>query len=267
MSTSSRSNDLNYALMRFAESCPPVQKDSVNAFYKSKYASLDKIWTTIAPALREAGLVVVQEVHGLTVHQDNGGHVFSVAVTTALIHPESGQSRQITTSIPVAAGNDGYPTPHAVGAAITYARRYGLCGLLMIVPEDDDDANSAMPAPPRKSEPQPQVDDDEARLKKAVRDLRTIAANAVQSGNYPPSWEAFESEAERLLVHYSLPKSFRGRLVASARYYWLINAIGFAQNQEDIALLQGALASAGLSQAHTQDVAERLSAKASSLKQ
>jgi hypothetical protein len=38
--------------------------------------------------------------------------------------------------------------PQAIGSALTYARRYGLCALVGVAPGDvDDDAAAAMPAP------------------------------------------------------------------------------------------------------------------------
>ena len=36
-------------------------------------------------------------------------------------------------------------TPHAVGSAITYARRYGLSSMICISADEDDDAESAQP--------------------------------------------------------------------------------------------------------------------------
>lgn len=58
--------------------------------------------------------------------------------------------------------------PQKMGSAITYARRYGLCAMLGIVGEEDDDGQRATPAaelPPAKAEkpapkPPPVVADD-----------------------------------------------------------------------------------------------------------
>lgn len=46
--------------------------------------------------------------------------------------------------------------PQKMGSAITYARRYGLCAMLCIVGEEDDDGQRATPAdelPPERKEP------------------------------------------------------------------------------------------------------------------
>jgi len=97
---------------------------------KYKYADLSDIMNAVREPLARHGLLVTHEV--LTVDTQT-------AVRTTLRHV-SGES--ISTAIPI---NAALP-PQQVGSAITYMRRYGLCALLAIVTEDDDDGQHSAPA-------------------------------------------------------------------------------------------------------------------------
>lgn len=58
--------------------------------------------------------------------------------------------------------------PQKMGSAITYARRYGLCAMLGIVGEEDDDGQRATPTqelPPPKARPEPAPPSAEAPAK------------------------------------------------------------------------------------------------------
>ena len=116
------------ALSNFQGKMTAVKKDSINPFYKSKYASLDTIWETIRKPLSENGLSVAQ-----TMDVDNDKSVME----TTLYHT-SGEWISGTQLVnPVK--ND----PQGLGSAITYARRYSLSAILGLVSDDDDDANTA----------------------------------------------------------------------------------------------------------------------------
>jgi len=117
------------ALQLFSVKCDKIKKDSVNPFFKNKYASLGTILSAIADPLQESGLVFSQ------FPTDNNG------LTTILIHVESGEFMQSTYVMPVAKQND----PQAVGSAITYARRYALGAILALNIDEDDDAHQASP--------------------------------------------------------------------------------------------------------------------------
>jgi hypothetical protein len=116
------------ALSNFQGKMTAVKKDSVNPFYKSKYASLDTIWEYIRKPLSENGLSVAQ-----TMNLIEGNSVLE----TTLYHT-SGEWISGTQLVnPVK--ND----PQGLGSAITYARRYSLSAILGLVSDDDDDANTA----------------------------------------------------------------------------------------------------------------------------
>lgn len=124
-----------------------VKKDSVNPFFKSKYADLAAVIEATYEALAQNGLAAVQSP--LT-NGDKAG------VTTMLIH-SSGQWMRGDLLLPVAKGD-----AQGIGSAITYARRYSLQSFLNVAAEADDDANAAagketeakaatMPRPPKKA--------------------------------------------------------------------------------------------------------------------
>ena len=128
MNKSESITNLVKALTNFQGKMTAVKKDSVNPFYKSKYASLDTIWETIRKPLSENGLSVAQ-----TMGVDNDKSVLE----TTLYHT-SGEWISGTQLVnPVK--ND----PQGLGSAITYARRYSLSAILGLVSDDDDDANTA----------------------------------------------------------------------------------------------------------------------------
>jgi len=103
-------------------------KDSENPHFKSKYADLAAVVDACLPALNKHGIAVIQPF----VSSDFGN-----AVKTVLIH-ESGEALEC--SIPLILGKNDM---QGMGAAITYARRYGLMAMAGVAPDDDDDANKA----------------------------------------------------------------------------------------------------------------------------
>jgi hypothetical protein len=85
------------------------------------------------PALNKHGIAVLQP----TYDDEHGAYV-----KTVLVHGDSGESVECRTRL-IIGKNDmqGY------GSAITYARRYGLMGMVGIAPEDDDGNAAAKAAP------------------------------------------------------------------------------------------------------------------------
>lgn len=109
-----------------------ASKSSENPHFKSKYADLAEVLQTIRPVLSR---------HGLSLVQLPGSYIAEpparVSVTTVLLH-KSGEYLGETLSVPVSK-----PDAQGVGAAITYARRYGaaaVCG----ISQDDDDGETAV---------------------------------------------------------------------------------------------------------------------------
>jgi hypothetical protein len=115
------------ALVKFQASVSKVAKEANNPFFKSKYASLANILDTIQKPLSECGLAISQFPDGN-------------ALTTIILHAESGEWMESSYVMPVAKQND----PQAMGSAMTYARRYALGSILNLNIDDDDDGEKAM---------------------------------------------------------------------------------------------------------------------------
>lgn len=96
--------------------------------YSYSYADLPTIIEAVRPILVDHGFAVAQSV---------GGEHGVVTVTTILFH-EAGHSEEFGPTTVPASGD-----ARSVGSAITYARRYGLCAALGIVPDEDDDGAAA----------------------------------------------------------------------------------------------------------------------------
>jgi hypothetical protein len=106
----------------------PIHKNKINPHFNFKYATLDEILEAIAPALLANNLLLIQP----TLVKDN-----STVLKTILIHAESGEQLESELTIPAIAD------PQKLGAAMTYYRRFSICSLLAIAPDDDDDGTTA----------------------------------------------------------------------------------------------------------------------------
>ena len=105
-----------------------AKKSSTNPFFKSDYADLDTVIKSCFPQLTKNGLSVIQGNDTC----DKG----SFYVTTMLLH-ESGQWIKSKLKMPIGGKKDA----QAVGATITYARRFSLSAMVGIA-QTDDDGNS-----------------------------------------------------------------------------------------------------------------------------
>jgi hypothetical protein len=141
------------ALVKFQASVSKVAKEANNPFFKSKYASLANILDTIQKPLSECGLAISQFPDGN-------------ALTTIILHAESGEWMESSYVMPVAKQND----PQAMGSAITYARRQSIGSILNLNIDDDDDGEKAMGRQiPKKDELTPK----HPSWAKAVEHLKT----------------------------------------------------------------------------------------------
>lgn len=119
--------------------------------YTFAYATLDAIMDAIRGPLSK---------HGLAMLQDSGTADGALTLCTRLIH-SSGQWIESDT---IAAKPADFG-PQALGSLMTYLRRYSICGLLGIAPDEDDDGNrasgnevamaKAKPRPATKGKPDP----------------------------------------------------------------------------------------------------------------
>ena len=122
-------------LFEFQKKVGAIKKDSVNPYYKSKYADINSLLDVVKPVLNEIGLTVVQPLEV----RDNK----SVLVTKIF----DDDKLVLESSIIIPDNND----PQKMGSAITYYRRYSLQSMLLLEAEDDD----AESVKPQKKESSP----------------------------------------------------------------------------------------------------------------
>lgn len=108
-------------------------KNAANPHFKSTYANLAEVLDVVRATFKKHGLAVVQFPGPLI----KEGDFTKVAITTTIIHT-SGEMMGTTMEMPVNADKNGRITPHAVGSAITFGRRYALAAAAGITQEDDD---------------------------------------------------------------------------------------------------------------------------------
>ena len=123
---SEKINSLATALSKAQSEMKGAKSKSKNPFYNSNYADLYTVIEACMPALNKNGLSVIQGNRFCTV--TNGFYV-----TTMLLHA-SGQ--WIKSEVRMALGQK--RDAHAIGAACTYGRRYGLAAMTGIAQHDDD---------------------------------------------------------------------------------------------------------------------------------
>jgi hypothetical protein len=134
------SNDESLALGKLAEALAkaqgefrPIIKDKTARIegkgnYSYSYADLATVLEAVRGVLSRNGLALVQRIM-----RDAG----SLYLETRLIH-SSGQTIASEYPLPQAGGR-----PQEMGSAIQYARRYSVCALLMLSPDEDDDGQAA----------------------------------------------------------------------------------------------------------------------------
>jgi hypothetical protein len=148
-----------------------AKKDSANPFFKSSYADLAACWEACRTPLSSNGLAIIQT----TRHTQTG----DVQVISTLAHAESGEwIKGVLTIKPVKAD------PQGIGSALTYARRYALCAMVGIAPDDDDDGEAAMGRPqttqapmqqqPPRQAPQGQPQGGDMATEKQIKAIHAI---------------------------------------------------------------------------------------------
>lgn len=141
MKTSNEIDKIIPTLLEVQSIVKSMKKDSSG--YGYKYISFDYIINAIKPVLNKHGLLLMQNVSGDMIDGCN------VTGCETIIYHTSGQwiSSDKLIVNPVATptqsekakGIQPIPTVRDLGSAITYAKRYQLCGLLGIVADMDDD--------------------------------------------------------------------------------------------------------------------------------
>ena len=104
--------------------------------YNYKFADLASCWDSVRQPMADAGLALIQTTY-VTAEGEN------VLVTTLLHMSGEWISGELLVR-PVKAD------PQSLGSSLSYARRYGMMGMLGISASDDDGAAASKPAPKRE---------------------------------------------------------------------------------------------------------------------
>lgn len=115
---------LSQKLLGVQQRIGAVTKSASNPHFKSKYADLNEVLDVAKEALNSSGVFI---------SQSPGANEFGKYLETSLIDGESGQS--ISGRVYFSGNEDNM---QKIGAAITYARRFGLKSLLAMEDTDDD---------------------------------------------------------------------------------------------------------------------------------
>jgi hypothetical protein len=129
MNQSENINELAASLSKAQGEMQAAIKDSINPFFKSKYADLGSVWDAARPVLCKYGLCVMQSTEIL-------GE--KIVMSTILAH-SSGQ--WVKSYLPL---NPSKNDSQGMGAAMTYLRRYSLSALVGVVCDEDDDGETAV---------------------------------------------------------------------------------------------------------------------------
>jgi hypothetical protein len=122
-------NELLKALSLAQAALKGAIKESVNPFFKSKYADLATVWEACQKPLTENGLSVTMPLEFV-----NGEQFLS-----AILGHSSGQWIKSMMKLPEMTKNEkNKPDVQGLGSSITYYRRYMLSALIGVCPEDDD---------------------------------------------------------------------------------------------------------------------------------
>lgn len=140
---SSISTEFAQALVKMQGEIDGAKKGKANPAFRSKYADLGACWDACRDALQANKLAVLQFV----TEAPSG----SVGIKTSIYFGPTGESLSETAYIPVKDSTN----PQALGSAVTYGRRYGLCAAVGICPEDDDGNAAANAKAPKQAESKP----------------------------------------------------------------------------------------------------------------
>ena len=134
--TTSTNKSINEAFVAAQKLIGGARKSSTNPHFKSKYADLKECFNACSDILNDHGIHISQP----TMQE---GELF--VIRTILTHT-SGETMQ-DFGVPIVGWAGAKNPAQAFGSGQTYARRYGLCGMVGIAPEDDDGQSLTQDAP------------------------------------------------------------------------------------------------------------------------
>ncbi len=209
MRTSETIGALATALAAAQSTMHGARKDTANPFFKSKYADLASCWDAARAELPSQELCVIQTTRPSEKDE--------VIVITRLAH-SSGEWIEGELALPVSkADAQGY------GSALTYARRYGLCAIVGIAPEDDD-GNAAAAAKPLPRAIPANVEgqdlyaalplDAQTIVQDDVREMTALVKNGDLGGALAIISERYGSQEDQLILASQMPSEPRNKIKA-----------------------------------------------------
>lgn len=163
-------NEIASALAKAQGEMKPAVFNRVNPHYKSKYADFTSCMDACRLPLSKNGLAVTQ----LPSFSNDGKFILS----TLLLH-SSGQ--WMACEFPMSTKTDNI---QAIGSAMSYAKRYSLCGMLAIVADEDidDDGNHAIaPQVQQSAPPQPVQQPAQAKPVQRIAPTQVAALKDLES--------------------------------------------------------------------------------------
>lgn len=146
MRSSETTDKIDAAMARVQAALTPVQRnkgvkvDGERAKWESKYVTLDALHAACRDALREEGIVIYQ------------GGEWGQGAGERLVTRLAYQGQWIEASFPIKTSRDG---AQGFGAGISFAKRWGLCGMVGLIAADDPEEargyrDEARPAKPQR---------------------------------------------------------------------------------------------------------------------
>lgn len=152
---------LKEAMNEFQKLAIHATKGGTNPHFKSTYSSLEDVIAALEPAA-QLGLIYTQSVGFSELH---------TWVKTTISHVEDETTME--SIVPVIVKDK--TSAQALGAGITYAKRYGLQSLFAL-PSYDDDGNAA------EKEPEIKITDPSVKNIESAKDKSTAVTNEIKKG-------------------------------------------------------------------------------------
>lgn len=141
MKTSVQYQKVVEAMAKARSEMPAIVMDANNPYFKSKYATLGAILSTIQPIL---------DKHKLSIISSPEGDGTFVGVTTRVSHFESDEWVEATVMVPLKGATDKTQIVQVAGIDFSYLRRYSINALFNLYAEEDTDGNLGYEKPPRQ---------------------------------------------------------------------------------------------------------------------
>jgi len=185
MRTSEKLENITKSIIDFQKECPILIKDKQTKHYN--YCSLDNLINTLKPILSKHGIIVVQSVG------DNGNRI---CITTRLQHV-SGEYLEDWFTLD-STNMQNVNNTQAMGASITYGKRYGISAMLNIATDDDTDATSHQNTAPQPSKRV--VEPVKAMNPLDVEILGLIKQHGVVKG--AEKWQQYDDSKKMDMIQY-----------------------------------------------------------------